>query len=884
MSQVTVPQPEVEAAIAAVAARCLRYPEAFDPDIPFALLGMDSLGTIEMAAALEETLRCELPPDLLLDCHDARALAVRITELRDAGAILEREDPFEQILADAVLPEDVRPPRGVRRSTDLRAAKRILLTGATGFLGGALLDELVRTTSAEIVCLVRDGCGADADTRLASAFGRKTHLLRGDLSQPRLGLTDEQFVALAADVDAIVHCGAAVNWVYPYSALRAPNVLGTLELLRLACIRGVPFHFVSSLSVCYSSEGPQVVDEGFDPLAHIRGVQLGYAQSKCAAEALVLEAERRGLPARIYRPALISGDGRTGAYNRDDLVSALVRGCVRMGTAPDLDWKLDCVPVDFIATAIVSLSGERGPVFHLGHERPRHWRECVLWMRMYGYPLRLVAYHAWLRQLDRETGPAAPDPCSHPLRPLRALFLDRHRDSSLTLPELYEEHRRTIARSTATSSLLAARGLCTPPLNAELLDTYFRAFRDEGDLPDPPVFRTVHAASRDGLRLDRAFLVELLRRPVRDARVIGCGSDHSIVSELTAWRSRRPSGLFRVNVASEDGSCLDIRLKLKAADSDVVSVGESLAALVDPALGKAYARWGDRLGFVMSHQREIAIYRQVDPRFVRHAPGLLGSMADDGAGTWAVALENLEGAMLLDTAGDPSGWTPPHIQTAIDGLAALQAIWFGRETELRAQPWIGYVQCAAGMEEMVDLWMSLARHACPAFSSWAQPDIGTIQQRLIATIPKWWPALQSGPRTLIHNDFNPRNICLRPAASTTTPAGAERLTAYDWELATIGAPQRDLAEFLCFVVPHDVAAADVERWIDYHRQALERETGEQIDHEVWREGFRAGLYDLLLNRLAIYAVVDRIRRQSFLPRTVGTWRRLYEQFPLEDGQ
>jgi len=85
-------------------------------------------------------------------------------------------------------------------------------------------------------------------------------------------------------------------------------------------------------------------------------------------------------------------------------------------------------------------------------------------------------------------------------------------------------------------------------------------------------------------------------------------------------------------------------------------------------------------------------------------------------------------------------------------------------------------------------------------------------------------------------------------------------------------------------VPHDVAAADVERWIDYHRQALERETGEQIDHEVWREGFRAGLYDLLLNRLAIYAVVDRIRRQSFLPRIVGTWRRLYEQFPLEDGQ
>ena len=49
----------------------------------------------------------------------------------------------------------------------------------------------------------------------------------------------------------------------------------------------------------------------------------------------------RGLPVRIYRPALISGDSRTGAFNRDDILTTLIRGCVHMGAAPDLDWTLD---------------------------------------------------------------------------------------------------------------------------------------------------------------------------------------------------------------------------------------------------------------------------------------------------------------------------------------------------------------------------------------------------------------------------------------------------------------------------------------------------------------------------------------------------------------
>jgi aminoglycoside phosphotransferase (APT) family kinase protein len=269
--------------------------------------------------------------------------------------------------------------------------------------------------------------------------------------------------------------------------------------------------------------------------------------------------------------------------------------------------------------------------------------------------------------------------------------------------------------------------------------------------------------------------------------------------------------------------------------------------------------------------REIEIYRQADPRFTRHAPALLGSKMDDASGTWLMALEDLSGAQLLNSADTPEAWRRADIEAALAGLASLHAIWYGREAELRQKPWIGYVQSGTGMAEMSDLWAALAAHAAPAFSSWAHPDIASMQRRLIASIPRWWPALEVAPRTLIHHDFNPRNICLRNSA----------LCAYDWELATIGAPQRDLVELLCFVLPGS-SAGEVQGWIDYYRLALEQASGALIDPDDWKLGFRAALYDLMIDRLATYALVHRIRRQSFLPRIVRTWWRLYEQFPLEE--
>jgi aminoglycoside phosphotransferase (APT) family kinase protein len=246
-------------------------------------------------------------------------------------------------------------------------------------------------------------------------------------------------------------------------------------------------------------------------------------------------------------------------------------------------------------------------------------------------------------------------------------------------------------------------------------------------------------------------------------------------------------------------------------------------------------------------------------------------------GTWTetpelagIVMEHLSGMEVIDSANDARAWSDAHIAAAIDGIARVHGAFAGRQAELCSRNWIGYVQTASGAAEMQPLWSALAAHAAPAFEAWAGASLVAAHRELVETVGLWWPALERGSRTLIHHDFNSRNVGIRRTEGGLT------LVAYDWELATVGAPQRDLAELLCFVLPDDADEAVVERWIEHHRSAFERQSRHHVCPSVWLEGFRAAMNDLLVSRLAFYALIHRIRPQAFLPRVIRTWMRLHE--------
>jgi aminoglycoside phosphotransferase (APT) family kinase protein len=131
------------------------------------------------------------------------------------------------------------------------------------------------------------------------------------------------------------------------------------------------------------------------------------------------------------------------------------------------------------------------------------------------------------------------------------------------------------------------------------------------------------------------------------------------------------------------------------------------------------------------------------------------------------------------------------------------------------------------------------------------------------------------PRTLIHGDFNPRNLAFRRERSGL------RLCAWDWELAELQVPQRDLAELLAFVLPANVAPSTVDGLVELHRHELSRCAGRTIDAAEWRRGYQLALYDFLATRLSLYQLVHAFRPCAFIERVLTTARSLIR---IEEGR
>jgi len=361
--------------------------------------------------------------------------------------------------------------------------KKILLTGATGFVGAFLLKDLLTMTSAEIYCLLRADDIEQGLNRLKrnlnsyqlwdESLAHRIKPVLGDLGSPRLGLSDETFNMLANQIDAIIHNGAMVNFVYPYAAHKSANVLGTQEILRLASRAKLkPVHHVSTLSILYSggvNDGRVFgEDSNLDEVGAPFG---GYAQSKWVAEKLIQQAMTRGIPCAIYRPGLVSGHSVTGAWNTDNLISSMTRACVLLGSVPNLDVMVNIVPVDFVSAAIVQLSKDEknfGAIFHLDNPDPLHFKHLAGWLASRGLQARAVSFDEWREELFSQI-PHMPSDEWAPYLPL----LEEVDESQVFMPEF--DLANTLTR-------LEGSGIACHPVNEALFTAYLNYFIPRGFL------------------------------------------------------------------------------------------------------------------------------------------------------------------------------------------------------------------------------------------------------------------------------------------------------------------------------------------------------------------------------------------------------------------
>jgi thioester reductase-like protein/NADP-dependent 3-hydroxy acid dehydrogenase YdfG len=246
---------------------------------------------------------------------------------------------------------------------------RYVVTGGTGFIGRRVVSLLLETRpDAQVWVLVRRQSLGRFE-RLAAGWGERAKPLVGELRE--LKLTDETLAELGT-IDHVVHCAAIYDITAgeaEQSAMNVADVEATRAVIGLAQRLDATLHHVSSIAVAGDFDGEYTEDD-FDV-----GQQLptAYHRTKFEAEALVRSAP--GLRHRVYRPAVVVGDSRTGEMDKIDgpyyFFGVLAKLAVLPKFTPILlpdTGRTNIVPVDYVVDALVALmhaEGCDGRTFHL---------------------------------------------------------------------------------------------------------------------------------------------------------------------------------------------------------------------------------------------------------------------------------------------------------------------------------------------------------------------------------------------------------------------------------------------------------------------------------------------------------------------------------------
>ncbi len=264
------------------------------------------------------------------------------------------------------------------------------LTGATGFIGRRLVERLLDTRQGTIYVLVRENSLErlhDLIARWGATVGedaaKRVEPVIGDLRRPLLGVEQERVSELRGQIKNFFHLAAVYDMTAPAELNTAVNVGGTTHAVELArALDAERLHHVSSIAVAGTYRvifEESMFDEG-------QKLPSPYHRTKFESERIV--REQPYVPWRVYRPAIVVGDSRTGEMDKIDGPYYFFKAIQRMRqllpewaplVGPDLG-DTNIVPVDWVVGALEHIAHEPaldGKAFHLTDPRRQTVAEVI---------------------------------------------------------------------------------------------------------------------------------------------------------------------------------------------------------------------------------------------------------------------------------------------------------------------------------------------------------------------------------------------------------------------------------------------------------------------------------------------------------------------------
>jgi len=316
-------------------------------------------------------------------------------------------------------------------SANRKEMRKILLTGATGYLGAHILKELLITTDAQIYCLVRSSSREKAAHRLlnilsfyfpdnfSNELDRRIKVIKGDLASDNFGLSEQQYNSIGRQVDTVIHTAAKVRHYGGYADFETINVLGTKRIVNFCLTFKQKLHYISTTSV----SGRYLVKQDLgDAVFSENDFFIGqhyyenvYVRSKFEAENIILSAMNDGLTATIYRVGMLSGrysDGHFQANIQDNGLYNRMKSVILLRAIPEdlLKQELEYTPVDYCSRAIILLAKineNKNKIFHIFNDKMILVSQFIEASKLCGFDIQIQdagSFNDYLKKIicDRE--------------------------------------------------------------------------------------------------------------------------------------------------------------------------------------------------------------------------------------------------------------------------------------------------------------------------------------------------------------------------------------------------------------------------------------------------------------------------------------------------